>query len=874
MKFKFDSALDYQQEAIESVAGIFDTGANIVRGESSVMVLRAPDSVVGNMLEVEEARILKNVQTIQAVNKVEPKSAVLGSMDFSVEMETGTGKTYVYLRTILELHKRYGLTKFIILVPSVAIREGVLKTLEQTKEHFKDIFNTSYGYFVYDSGKLSQVRDFAQSLDVQIMIMTIQSFNNETNIMRQTDRDDTYGEESYINLVAKTRPVVIMDEPQNMESELSRAAIGELNPLFRLRYSATHRELHNLMYRLTPVDAYRRGLVKKIQVHGVRENDAGAFIFRVRKIEARKGTTPKATVMLEVKNAAGSFGVKEVALKAGYDLFRETKNEKYAGLSVNDVNAQYNRVELSDGNFYQLDAAMENREEVFRTQILETVRAHLDKQESLGGRIKVLSLFFIDKVDNYVYEDSLIRKIFIEEFESLKHNYPRFKNVPAEAVHKGYFASKKVHGVIEFQDTRGESVIDKEAYDLIMKEKERLLSFSEPTCFIFSHSALKEGWDNPNIFQICTLRETHSTMKKRQEIGRGLRLPLDVTGERVRESGVNVLTVVANESYQEYAAALQQEFNEAGYTDTPEPTDAKEKRITVKPVEKNLETEDFKKLWARISTRTRFNIELKTDELIAKAVGEINERDISNLAVTVERVAIDFGKDGEIKTIFSGQAVGARLKKDVRISNVAGRIARETGITRNTAIEILSRVDNLELIFENPEEYVRSVIVVLRGVLNDLLINDGLKYVPTGDAWEVALLFTDVEALKRKSISGGEKSVYDVVVYDSDGERKFAESLIASRNVKLFTKLPRGFRVDTPLGDYIPDWAIVWSPNPNRAGGEKLYLVRETKFGYTDWKKELSLPELQKIVCGQKHFDAIGADFKVATKDDLSDLLA
>ena len=252
MKFKFDSALDYQQEAIEAIAGIFDTGSNMVRGESGA-VLRAPDSVVGNVLEVDEARILKNVQAIQEANRIEPKSMELGSMDFSIEMETGTGKTYVYLRTILDLHKRYGLTKFIILVPSVAIREGVLKTLEQTEEHFKDRYNTGYNYFVYNSSKLSEVRDFAQSLNVQIMIMTIQSFKDETKVLRQTDRDDTYNEQSYIDLVAKTRPVVIMDEPQNMESELSQTAIGELKPLFRLRYSATHKELHNLMYRLTPV---------------------------------------------------------------------------------------------------------------------------------------------------------------------------------------------------------------------------------------------------------------------------------------------------------------------------------------------------------------------------------------------------------------------------------------------------------------------------------------------------------------------------------------------------------------------------------------------------------------------------------------------
>src|SRR3989344_1978765 len=594
MKFKFDSALDYQQEAIEAIAGIFDTGSNMVRGESGA-VLRAPDSVVGNVLEVDEARILKNVQAIQETNRIEPKSTELGSMDFSIEMETGTGKTYVYLRTILDLHKRYGLTKFIILVPSVAIREGVLKTLEQTEEHFKDRYNTGYNYFVYNSSKLSEVRDFAQSLNVQIMIMTIQSFKDETKVLRQTDRDDTYNEQSYIDLVAKTRPVVIMDEPQNMESELSQTAIGELKPLFRLRYSATHKELHNLMYRLTPVEAYRRGLVKKIQVFGVRDNDSGAFVFRVKDIEAARGATPKATVVLENKNAAGVYAEKEMKLKYGDDLFSKTKNEKYAGLTVADVNAQHNRVELSDGNFCQLDATTENKEEIFRTQVRETIKAHLDKQESLDGHIKVLSLFFIDKVDNYVHDDSLIRTIFTEEFERLKHNYPRFKRTSAASVHKGYFASKKVKGVLEYQDTRGDSKPDKEAYDLIMREKERLLSFDEPVSFIFSHSALKEGWDNPNIFQICTLRETRSTMKKRQEIGRGLRLPLDVSGVRVREPYINILTVIANESYREFVSNLQAEYTAEGYRVPPEPSD-KRKTVKVKfHKEWAVSNEDFKK---------------------------------------------------------------------------------------------------------------------------------------------------------------------------------------------------------------------------------------------------------------------------------------
>src|SRR3989344_4342261 len=309
MKFKFNKNLEHQTDAINAIVDVFDTGRNLMKVEES-FTLRSASKIISNELEVYPKSILENLQTIQKQNKIDSITETMdgiSSMDFSIEMETGTGKTYVYLRTILDLHKRYGLTKFIILVPSVAIREGVLKTLEQTEEHFKDMYNTGYNHVVYDSSRLSEVRDFAQSLGVQIMIMTIQSFKDETKVLRQTDRDDTYSEKSYIDLVAKTRPIVIMDEPQNMESEISQAAIGELKPLFRLRYSATHKELHNLMYRLTPVEAYRRGLVKKIQVYGVRDNDTGAFVFRVKDIVATRGTAPKATVVVEIKNTSGAY---------------------------------------------------------------------------------------------------------------------------------------------------------------------------------------------------------------------------------------------------------------------------------------------------------------------------------------------------------------------------------------------------------------------------------------------------------------------------------------------------------------------------------------------------------------------------------------
>jgi len=885
MKFKFLPKLDYQLEAIDSIVDIFDSGKNIAGGVEG-FELQGTSAVVKNELEIDRARILANVHAIQSRNKI-PLAEMFGGMgispigvdmmgvgapsvlkygsDFSVEMETGTGKTYVYLRTILELNKKYGLKKFIILVPSVAIREGVLKTIEQTKEHFRDLYGNSFGYFAYDSGKLARVRGFVQDINVQIMIMTIQSFNKDTNILRQKDLDRFHGEVP-LELIAETQPVVIMDEPQNMESELSKSAIDDLRALFKLRYSATHKSVHNLMYRLTPVDAYRKGLVKKIEVYGVKDNDPNKRVFSVKKIETKAGQLPKAKVTLEIVNANGDFLLQDVVLKLGDNLERKTKNQKYVDLLVSEIDARKNAILLSNGEEIGVDEEKdENKEVIFRTQIHETIKAHFEKQVELGERVKVLSLFFIDRVDNYIHADSLIRRIFDEEFVKLCSRYDRFRDVNVSDVQKGYFASKKEKGTIIFQDTRGDSKIDKEAYDLIMKDKERLLSFSEPTCFIFSHSALKEGWDNPNIFQICTLVETRDESTKRQKIGRGLRLPVDVNGDRIYEEKTNVLTVIANESYEEFVSNLQREYTEAGYKDSPSAGNARGK-VQVK-FKKHLasDNEDFKNLWEKIRRKTKFNIEIHTDRLIEQCIEEINILDVQNLVVQVDKVMVNFDKGGKVKTVYLNSVAGAELKKEVRIGNIVNRIVEETGITRKTVFEVLTQVSNLDLIFENTEEYVRSVIVKIKNVLNDLLINEGLQYIPIEDVWEVEL-FEDFESYRSKALKS-EKAVFDHVVFDSDGEKEFAQNLDLSPRVTLFTKLPARFVVDTPLGTYNPDWAIVMQDDN---GKEKLYLVRETKF--VEDLENLRPSERQKILCGEKHFQSIGVDFKVLQQRDLSDL--
>lgn len=865
MKFKFSKNLEYQNEAINAVVELFDTGKNFFVEEKSIF--ENVGQVVENTLEIDEKRILKNLQSIQEKNGIEEISKDLESMDFSVEMETGTGKTYVYLRTIFELNQKYGLKKFIILVPSVAIREGVLKTLEQTQDHFRELHNTNYGYFAYDSNKLSQVRDFAQAYNIVIMVMTVQAFaGDERLVMRQTP--DRFHGEKPIEMIAQTRPVVVMDEPQNMESELSKAAILDLNPLFKLRYSATHKEIHNLVYRLSPVDAYKQGLVKKIQVYGVTYLNTAEMIFKVKRLEVRN-RRGSANLLLEVKRADGKYSYRTFDLKAGDELKQKTGNDKYGDLFISDVNLNENFVELSDGVRYKTEES-ENKIDLFRAQVSETIKAHFIKQQKLGDMIKVLSLFFIDKVDNYV-QGGVLSKIFEEEFEKFKKNYEFFKDKDVKKVHKGYFASRKVKGVVEYKDSTGrESKEDKEAYNLIMKNKEQLLSMKEDVCFIFSHSALKEGWDNPNIFQICTLRETQSEMKKRQEIGRGLRLPLDVEGNRIDDAEINVLTVVANESYEEYTESLQSEFEEAGYAgDTPKPTNVRE-RTTVKTT-RYLDNDDFKKLWDTVSKKTEFSIELDTKKLVENAVKEINTLDINKLAITVARVNVLFDSNNQMQTIYIGDAVVAIPKHEIRIGNIVDRVAQETGLTKKTIFKILESIENFDLVFENTEEFIRSVSLIISNTLGDLLVNESIKYIPKNESWEISL-FKEFDSYLSRLVES-QKSPFSHIEFDGEGERKFAESLEQSSQVKVYTKLPRGFYIDTPLGTYNPDWAIVWHED----GNDKLYLVRETKFGVGGMTKQeifakLRDDEKKKILCGKKHFEAIEADFALAVKNDLSDL--
>lgn len=596
MKIKFEENLDYQLEAINSITDIF-AGQEVnktlftVEKQNGQLKLGTEENElgIGNGLLLFPEEILENLNRIQTKNCVSKTKNLKGNdYHFSVEMETGTGKTYVYLRTIMELNKKYNFTKFIIVVPSIAIKEGVYKTLEITKEHFKSLYdNVPYDYFIYDSKKIDMIRNFAVNDTIQIMIITIDAFNKDTNIINQ-ERDQANGYKP-IDYIKQCNPIVIVDEPQNMETDKAKEAIKELNPLCTLRYSATHKDKYNPVFKLDSIAAYERQLVKQIEVAtvGITQNSNTEYI-KVTSIKTSKSKSEiNAKLELDIKTGNG-VKRKEVSIKHGDDLQEKTKRDIYEGYFVNEITCNEEDPSKSFIDLGKIILSLgqvnggENPDVIKKLQIRKTIQEHFDKQKRLKNRgIKVLSLFFIDKVSNYRIYDSETGEakkgkyalIFEEEYNRLLE-LPQYSEMGDQSVplyqraalaHDGYFStdkkkSKSGKEYFEEKDTKGNTSADNDTFNKIMRDKEKLLSFNEPLSFIFSHSALKEGWDNPNVFQICTLNETSSEMKKRQEIGRGLRIAVNQNGERVRGFDVNTLTVMANESYENFVDSLQKEM--------------------------------------------------------------------------------------------------------------------------------------------------------------------------------------------------------------------------------------------------------------------------------------------------------------------------
>ena len=575
MKLKFKNQ-EFQTDAVNAVADLFagqekSTTTFSVDDNSAQMRLLHNDFGIGNKLEIDNDTLLSNMHSIQRRNKL-PLSRDYDSRQFSIEMETGTGKTYVYTKTILELNKRYGFSKFIIVVPSVAIREGVFKSLQVTEEHFKNLYDgIPYRYFIYNSSKLSDVRQFATSSNIEIMIINIDAFKKAENIINQ--EQDKLNGETAMRYIQDTNPVVIIDEPQSVDNTpKAKEAIQSLNPLCVLRYSATHREKINQLYRLTPVDAYQMGLVKQICVSSSSvANDFNKPYIHLKSVSNNNGFSAK--IEMDVLTAGSKVERKTLTVKQNDDLFvLSGGRELYRNYVVENIDClkDYECVEFSNSEVVKLGKAIGGVDEniIKRAQIYKTIEFHLEKELRYFEKgIKVLSLFFIDKVEKYRTETGdkgIYAQMFEECYNELmsKEKYAPLKtyfNTDVEKAHNGYFSQDK-KGV--YKNTKGDTLADDDTYNIIMKDKEWLLSFDCPLRFIFSHSALKEGWDNPNVFQVCTLIEQKSTFTCRQKVGRGLRLCVNQDGERIEDRETNILHVIANESFAEFADKLQKEIEE------------------------------------------------------------------------------------------------------------------------------------------------------------------------------------------------------------------------------------------------------------------------------------------------------------------------
>ena len=1026
LEFKYSSDQQYQLDAIDAVCDLF-RGQEFLKsrftvgyepmhkskGEQSGLLgsgsteqpeLNFQASSIGhsNGLRLSARQLEENLHAVQEANNLPQTRDVTGGRlrDFTIEMETGTGKTYVYTRTIYELNRRYGLTKFVIVVPSVAIREGVKKSFESTKSHFEQLYDhTPLECFVYDSGKLGAVTNFAVSSSIQVMIINIGAFNKDNDFDEEeiaaslangNDKRNIFhrpsekliGGRSPQELVSSCNPIVIIDEPQSVDNTAkAQHAIDTLNPLFVLRYSATHRRKLNMVYQLGPVEAFQQHLVKGIVVDSVlSDSDLNGAFVRLESVDGRNGYSAK--ISIDERQERGVQKRKTITIRTGADLYQKSnENEDYRdGWIVSNIGTEPGSefVQFENGTYLELGEAVNDPESdaVKRAQIAETIEDHLDRQLRLRPLgIKVLSLFFIDKVEKYrAYEGrgtswykGEYAEIFEEEYRRLatsekwQRRYEK-AGVPLPTdpapLHQGYFA---VDGKGKFKNTRESASTkdDTSAFELIMRKKETLVSLPDgkdpdkDVCFIWSHSALKEGWDNPNIFQICTLVETKDTLTKRQKIGRGLRLPVNQEGERCFDADVNVLTVICNESYKDFANGLQKEFEEGGYRfgilspesftnvvlrrpdgseeklgyerskkvyesleqqglvegkgtkkgsikpelkaaaekgEVPLPAEVakaegmqeqvcgivlhKAEKLQIRDKRKEVEVElekdvslnpAFQALWERIRQTTRYELHVDTDELVGKAVEGIKQMPrVKPVEVVSTSAGLNVGDSG----VFTDEAsVHTSLVQTDTIHvydlpDPLSELSDSTGLTRSTLARILTESGRMDEFAVDPMTFLFQVSSRIESAKNQVVAR-GIKYTrrPQSEWYTMDILAVDdLKAYLDQNAWAPyhHKSLYNYVVYDSSSiERPYAIELDRSEQVKVFAKLPKGFKIDTPLGSYNPDWAYV---EEGEDGRQRVYFVVETK---GKERGENRPTEEAKISCAEKHFEALqlGDDF-------------
>lgn len=972
MEFKFDPKQPYQQEAIASVVDLFEgqpTDADALEMKlqgvlptpegQTALDIAAEVGAIGNNLLLDEQALLQNLQAVQDRNGLEIVTELAaGALDFDIEMETGTGKTYVYLRTIFELAQKYNFRKFIILVPSTPIKEGVTASIKDMANHFQDLYAEPFDDIVYSGSTAEEVQSFATSTSIQIMVMSIHALRGDKNsrVIHQ-NREKLNGLRP-IDYLKATRPIIIMDEPQNMESLLSQSAVGELDPLCTLRYSATHRKTRNVVYRLDPVDAHELGLVKQIVVAETVQQGADAAPYvKLESVRHDRGFVARVELAVR-KKSNGSIERKTIAVKNGQDLAVVTGNSAYEGWRLNELSIEPESVELFPHGWLRAGETIGgSNDSIYREMIRETIREHLRKEAMLRPHgIKVLSLFFVDKVASFLgqgYDNTTADGDFVKWFDEVlreeRNKNPQWKEIlPSDPVdyRRAYFSvlkGRKGHRDT-FKDTSGTTAADDDAYELIMRNKAQLLDETEPVRFIFSHSALREGWDNPNIFQICALREMGEATERRQTIGRGLRLPVNQSGERVSDRDIAQLTVVANESYRQFADSLQKEYRDSGvgiglvrvgefakilvedeqtgvekrlgfagskliwdelverrfidkdgkvtakfapnmidFSFGPRPdflwpendivkvmlncrverlVKSSRKRVRRKLNKEVYSTAWFEEFWRTISQRTTYRVTLNRDEVIESAVNRIKaEQLIEPLRVQVTRAGVKLVRGGtqtEERATRSAELVGA-----YQLPDIISELQESTSLTRRTLVDVLVRSGKLNEFISNPNDFIA---MVKRNLLNVVAnaVQDGIQYEKVSgyvyelrelqaDGAEERDLFLDrVYEVQNKS-----KTDFDYIQIDSDGanapEREFAQKLDSREDVKFFMKLPDKFKIETPVGPYNPDWAII---KHDENGTDRIYLIRETKSTLDESKRRPT--ENAKIKAAMEHFKQLG----------------
>lgn len=1018
MKFNF-KIQDYQTEAVDAVVDAFEgqiysNGVSYRRDLGNVLdkntqiTLTTDDNendlytddglddtgFKNEKITISPDKLLKNIKKVQQDNNLKLSNNLLGNIGactLDIEMETGTGKTYVYTKTMYELNKKYGWSKFIIVVPSVAIREGVKKSLEMTEDHFMEQYNKKIRYFIYDSSNLHQLDSFSSNSGINVMIINMQAFNTSLKEGGRSkdsriiySKRDEFASRRPIDVIAANNPILILDEPQKMEGKATQKALQNFNPLFALNYSATHKTQHNLVYALDAVDAYNQRLVKKIEVKGIEVKNlrgTDGYLYLDDIILSPK-EPPKAKIELEIGHK-GSIKRESRILSVDDNLYEISKNmEQYKTYRISDINPTDATVSFTNNVTIKKGEVVGDisEKDIRRIQIRETIKSHFEKEEELFNQgIKTLSLFFIDEVAKYrqYYEDSNpslgeYGKIFNEEYQLALNEYitlfdtpyqKYLKSIEVEDTHKGYFSIDKNGKLVDSKVNKKGMSDDISAYDLILKNKERLLSFDEPTRFIFSHSALREGWDNPNVFQICTLKQGQSTTMKRQEVGRGLRLAVDKEGARMDANTlgksdvhkINKLTVVASESYKEFAQDLQKEIKE-NLTNRPRSASAEyfegknikidgqnheitkeeakiiylylakneyvsddgKDRITDKyhkdlennrlaplpeslvdgkdgiekliqsifddkALEKILEDgnqtkvfenelndnfykKEFQDLWSKINHKYTYTVSFDSDELVEKVVEAIDK----NLFVSKLQYSLSVSEQKE--DISREELAGRNSFNPVTTSiknveytqrsqikyDMVGKIVENTNLTRKTVVKILKgiRADKFAMYKNNPEEFFKEISRLIREQKATMIV-EHIYYDKIDGEYDTSIFTAEKNTTIDKAYKA-QKHIQPYVFTDGSAEdsieRTFAKDLDSHGEVCVYAKLPRGFKIPTPVGNYSPDWAIAF----NEGSVKHIYFIAETKGSMSSM--DLRAVEKAKIDCTKKLFNEISTE--------------